>query len=141
MAEGALLVGAPLFLQRRYGSLRQYVRSIIETEFPHLDVSKIRSEDLEFVQVITFMYVVHGFFEDGHRAAKEAVRVFGRLKVKEFSIGRTEFAKDSQAVLLGRRLAEDLLQTIRDDGLRKLVASATSAGALVRVLIENLDHV
>src|SRR6266478_5550803 len=106
--------GAPLFLQRRYGAMRQYVRAIIEEQFPRLDVRRMESDDLEFIQLIAFVYILRGFFEDGHRAAKEAVRVFSDLDVHEFSIGSTKFSEDSEAVNLGRILSDQLLATIHD---------------------------
>jgi hypothetical protein len=135
-----ILSGAPLFLQKRYGSIKAYVRSIIETEFPRLDVEKIPREDLEFIQLIAFIYVLHSFIEDGHRAAKEAVRIFGELDVRKFSIGSSRFAEGSEAVLLGEQLARDLLERIQDQALRSLIAHSPSVSALVRKLFEGLEH-
>jgi hypothetical protein len=135
-----ILAGAPLFLQRRYGAIRQYVRAIIEEQFPRLDVRRMESDDLEFIQLIAFVYILRGFFEDGHRAAKEAVRVFSDLDVHEFSIGSTKFSEDSEAVNLGRRLSNQLLATIHDRELHSLIAHSDSVGELVHALVEGLGY-
>lgn len=135
-----ILAGAPLFLQRRYGAMRQYVRAIIEEQFPRLDVRRMESDDLEFIQLIAFVYILRGFFEDGHRAAKEAVRVFSDLDVHEFSIGSTKFSEDSEAVNLGRILSDQLLATIHDRELQSLIANSDSVGELVHALVEGLGY-
>jgi len=140
VSSSDILSGAPLFLQKRYGSIKAYVRSIIETEFPRLDIDKIPRADLEFIQLIAFVYVLHSFIEDGHRAAKEAVRIFGELDVPEFSIGSRRFAEGSEALILGEQLARDLLERIQDQDLRRLIAHSPSVGALVRELVEGLEH-
>lgn len=141
MAANDVLSGAPLFLQRRYGSIRGYVRSTIEVEFPKLDIDRIPRADLDFIQLIAFVYVLRAFFEDGHRAAKEAVDIFAELHVREFSIGSSRFAKGSDALVLGKALARDLLAKVHDNELRQLIAKSTSLGILVRDLLEGLGHV
>ena len=140
MPAGNILAGAPLFLQRRYGAIRQYVRAIIEEQFPRLDLRRIEGDDLEFIQLIAFVYILRGFFEDGHRAAKEAVRVFSDLDVHEFSIGSTKFSEDSEAVNLGRVTFRSATQTIHDRELRSLITDSDSVGELVHALVEGLDY-
>ena len=135
-----VLDGAPLFLQRRYGAMRQYVRAIIEEQFSRLDVRRMERDDLEFIQLIAFVYILRAFFEDGHRAAKEAVRVFGDLDVPEFSIGSTKFSEDSEAVNLGRILSDQLLDTVHDRELQSLIADSDSVGELVHALVEGLGY-
>jgi hypothetical protein len=120
--------------------MRQYVRAIIEEQFPRLDVRRMESDDLEFIQVIAFVYILRGFFEDGHRAAKEAVRVFSDLDVHEFSIGSTIFSEDSEAVNLGRTLSDQLLATIHDRELQSLITHSDSVGELVHDLVEGLGY-
>jgi type I restriction enzyme, R subunit len=115
-------------------------RSTIETEFPRLEVEKIPRADLEFIQLTAFVYVLHSFIEDGHRAAKEAVRIFGELDVREFSIGSSRFAEGSEALELGEQLARDLLARIKDQDLRRLIAHSSSVGVLVRTLLEGLEY-
>jgi hypothetical protein len=140
MPGADILSGAPLFLQRRYGAIRQYVRAIIEEQFPRLDIRRMESDDLEFIQLIAFVYILRGFFEDGHRAAKEAVRVFSDLNVHEFSIGSTKFSEDSKAVNLGRTLSTRLMATVHDRELRSLIAESDSVGELVHALVEGLGY-
>jgi len=140
MRGADILSGAPLFLQRRYGAIRQYVRAIIEEQFPRLDIRRMESDDLEFIQLIAFVYILRGFFEDGHRAAKEAVRVFSDLNVHEFSIGSTKFSEDSKAVNLGRTLSTRLMATVHDRELRSLIAESDSVGELVHALVEGLGY-
>lgn len=140
MPTGDILSGAPLFLQKRYGSIKAYVRSTIETEFPRLKVEEIPRADLDFIQLVAFVYVLHSFIEDGHRAAKEAVRIFGELDVREFSIGSSRFAEGSEALALGEQLARDLLARIRDQDLQRLIADSPSVGVLVRTLLEGLEY-
>jgi hypothetical protein len=135
-----ILAGAPLFLQRRYGAVRQYVRAIIEEQFPRLDIRRMQSDDLEFIQLIAFVYILRGFFEDGHRAAKEAVRVFSDLDVHEFTIGSTKFSQDSETVNLGRTLSHQLLATVHDRELQSLIADSDSVGELVHALVEGLGY-
>jgi hypothetical protein len=141
MPTGDILSGAPLFLQKRYGSIKAYVRSTIETEFPRLDIAKISRADLEFVQLIAFVFILRGFFEDGHRAAKEAVRIFGELDVTEFSIGSNRFAENSYALELGEELGRDLLARIDDRELRSLITSSSSLGELIHTLLSELEYV
>lgn len=129
-----LLKGAPLFLQKRYGSIRGHVKSVIETDYPKLDIRTVRSEDLEFIQMVAFIYVLQGFFFDGYRAANRTVEILNDLGVKDFSIGSSRFAPGSDAVLMGKKLAEQLLQQITDDSLRELITKATSIGQLIREL-------
>jgi hypothetical protein len=140
MPGAEILSGAPLFLQRRYGAIRQYVRAMIEERFPRLDIRRMETDDLEFIQLIAFVYILRGFFEDGHRAAKEAVRVFSDLDVHEFSIGSTKFSEDSEAVNLGRILSDKLLATIHDRELQSLIAKSDSVGELVDALVEGLGY-
>ena len=140
MPDTNILAGAPLFLQRRYGAVRQYVRAIIEEQFPRLDLRRMESDDLEFIQLIAFVYILRGFFEDGHRAAKEAVRVFRDLDVHEFSIGSTKFSEDSEAVNLGRKLSDQLLKTIHVRELQSLVRRSDSVGQLVHAIVEELGY-
>jgi hypothetical protein len=100
----------------------------------------MESDDLEFIQLIAFVYILRGFFEDGHRAAKEAVRVFSDLDVHEFSIGSTKFSEDSRAVNLGRTLSTRLMATVHDRELRSLIAESDSVGELVHALVEGLGY-
>lgn len=140
MPRAEILAGAPLFLQRRYGAIRQYVRALIEEQFPRLDLRKMESDDLEFIQLIAFVYILRGFFEDGHRAAKEAVRVFSGLDVHEFSIGSTRFSENSEAVNLGRKLSDRLLATVHNRELRTLIVESDSVGQLVHALVRGLGY-
>jgi hypothetical protein len=140
MASTDLLKGAPLFLQKRYGSIRAHVKSVIENEYPDLDQRSIPPEDIEFIQIIAFVYVLQGFFVDGHKAANSAVTILHDLGVQSFKIGSARFAPGSEAVMLGKRLAEQLLDQIKDQSLRLLISRATSLGELVRKLFEGLGH-
>jgi hypothetical protein len=140
MAFTDLLNGAPLFLQRRYGSIRAHVKSVIESEYPDIDQRSIPREDIEFIQVIAFVYVLQGFFVDGHKAAEGAVTILQDLGVHSFKIGSAQFAPRSEAVMLGKKLADQLLDQIKDESLRNLISTTTSLGELVRKLFEGLGH-
>lgn len=135
-----ILKGAPLFIQRRYNSIRAHVRSVLETEYPKVNLRRIPSEDLEFIQLIAFVFILRSFFSDGHKAAERAVKIFNDLGVQQFSIGRATFAPNSEAVLMGKKLADDLLMRIDDEALKKMIIEAKSLGELARELFEGLGH-
>jgi|SRR6266567_4989859 len=140
MALHDALAEAPLFLQRRYGSIRTYVRSIIDVEYPDLDIREISGEDIEFIQLVALIFVLHNFLDDGHKAAVRAVKILEELGVNSFTIGNTTFARDNEAVMRGRKLADELLQSISDESLKKLIVTTESLGVLVRELLEGLEN-
>src|SRR5438046_3103933 len=126
MALHDALEAAPLFLQRRYASIRTYVKSIIETEYPDFDVRSVSRENIEFVQLVALIFVLHNFLDDGHKAAVRAVKILQELGVNSFSIGNTKFASNNEAVMRGKRLAEELVDGIKDKSLQKLIVSSDS---------------
>lgn len=139
MPQDDVLAAAPLFVQRRYNSIRGYVRALIETEFPLVE-RRLSREDRELIQIASLIYTLHHFFEDGHHAARNAVRILRRLKISELRIGSQVFAENSEATLRGRRLADDLLSQIQNETVRNLIVSSSSLGHLVRALLLELDY-
>lgn len=138
MANPDFLRGAPLFLQRRYGSIRAYVRSIIEADFPSLEIRRIDPDDLDTIYLVVFVYVLREFFEDGYKAASDAVRVLQPFDIREFTIGSTTFSEGNEAVMRGRVLANDLLDRIHNEALKAMILRSESIGELVHNLVEFL---
>src|ERR1700680_4711435 len=134
-----VLAAAPLFVQRRYSAIRGYVRAVIETEFPRVE-GRLSREDQELVQIAALIYTLYNFFEDGHRAARDAVRILRRLDVAELRIGSQVFTDRSEATWRGRRLAEELLNQIDDKTMRDVITSSASLGQLVRACLLHLDY-
>lgn len=73
MAASDLLKDCPLFLQKRYSSLGQYVRSRIDTDVHGVESRDLSHEQLEMPQIISFVYVLTEFLRDSHLAAKKSV--------------------------------------------------------------------
>lgn len=141
MTASDLLKGCPLFLQKRYSSLGQHVRSVIETEFPDLDLRKVPREDIETLQLISFVFVLTSFFKDSHLAAKKSVDTFADLGVNEFRIGSASFHEGSESVEAGRILGEQMLESISDDGLRTHIRSSENLGELLAPMIQGIQNV
>jgi hypothetical protein len=62
------------------------------------------------------------------------------LGVDSFSIGNTTFARDNEAVMRGKKLADELLHSIEDESLQKLIVTTDSLGVLVHELLEGLEN-
>jgi hypothetical protein len=134
MATSDLLKGAPLFLQRRYSSLGPYVLSVIETEVDGIDPRDLSRDQIETIQLLAFIYTLHAFLEDSHRAVKATVATFSKLGVRKFNIGAAEFFEGSESVEISRRLGEALLESIPSEEIRKLLLGSDSLGELVKKL-------
>jgi hypothetical protein len=123
---------APKYLNDRSGSLRSYVQEVL---FPDRvrdlilrraskgekkrTITEIASV-VEEATLLAYVFVTHRTFIEGSKAAKNAVDTFEELGVPGFYLGTTYFSRRNEAVILGDKLAEQMLAEL-DDTAREII--------------------
>ena len=79
-----------------------------------------------------FVFSLKQFFEEGTRAAKEAVRVLNGLGIEKIYIGKKEYSKDNQNVNEGKILYEIMINTISDKQLKELIIKANYFSDIIK---------
>ena len=120
----------PAFIRRRFGALNSYVR---ESLFPAQDLDRLSRrrelprffsrearEVVDEATTLVFVFALYKMFLHGSEAAKETVDILEELNVPGFRLGSTLFEGRNENVLLGERLAGELLNSL-DPKARRLV--------------------
>lgn len=131
-----VIKGAPKYLIQRYISLNSYVwdslfppdgRGLI---FSKIKSSKERKEKLirmktivDEATVLVFIFITRKIFIEGSVASKNTVDTLEELGVKELFLGKKKFFKRNKNVVLGDKLAQRLLLTVKND-IKPLLTNA-----------------
>lgn len=138
----------PQPLRTRFNSLGNYVKTVFEGQGKNrLRKSKLTDEDIRFVQLAAFIYSINFFLREGTKAAQTAAETLEKLQVKNaniriegFNVGSTIFKKDNENTLLGRTLAESLMQSLAGTPLLKHIEQATSMSNLIKNLRDEMTR-
>lgn len=155
MNQNELLSGLPKFITTRFQSTSNYVW---ETLFPkhRLDYllykyksKKERREQYRRFRIVSeeaalmvFIFELNRFFLEGSKAAKNAVDTFRELQVEGFYIGKTLFKDRNENVMMGEKIAESLIQEIKNDEMKKLITGSKHYGEILdyyRLIISDLN--
>lgn len=101
----------PASVGRRFLWVGAFVSSVvaeIEAGTEHKGLSPQRMRTL---QLVTFIWLLGHFLEDGSKAAENAVAELKRLDIPRLRIGSTVFEEGNESVQLGRTLARELRKT------------------------------
>lgn len=131
-----VMKGAPRYITLRYGALNSYVwESLFPEDYRNRIFSDVRdpvARDFKFqrmksladeASLLVFIYVTKKVFEEGARAAKNAVDIFKELDIDEFYLGRSKFSGRNENVVLGDNLANELFALLSQDA-KKLISEA-----------------
>lgn len=137
MSNSDFLTGTPKLLTNRFNSVNKYVW---ETLFPEsvrieligrkttkserkIEIARLRSISDE-ASTLVFLFLINKFFNDGTKAAKQAVDTLRELNVPGFYIGSNFFSERNDKVLQGERIAKILLDSIQDQRVKDLVTKS-----------------
>jgi hypothetical protein len=123
----------PRQLQRRFESLGSYVKDVLERD-QGPGGGGLSRDHLAAIQLAAFVYSLREFLEEGTRAARSAAIVFESLGATRFRIGRTEFSRNNENTLLGRRLGANLVAALNDPELLRIMERATSLTSFIKTL-------
>lgn len=136
MSSTDFLSGAPKFITTRFNSVNKYVW---QTLFPEQTVKEQiikyktkpeRRKEInrlkgisEEASTVVFLFLINKFFTEGAKAARQAVDTFKDLGVDGFFIGGNYFSERNEKVIQGDKISEKLLNSIKDDKAKELVAN------------------
>jgi len=126
----------PLFIQRRLYPFRNYVsdklypaayiKQITKNKKP--DERKIILKNINLIitecSYACFIFSLKQFFEEGTRAAAEAVDVFTGLGIDSFYIGKKDYSKNNINVNEGKELYEIMMNAISSIQLKNLILNS-----------------
>lgn len=141
MSFQSVLSKAPLFLRKRFSSLREYTSKLLydharaRFKKDHFYWSKEndprRAKVIDQATLAYFIVLQKTFYERTTEASIETVNCFKDLDIPQFVIGSAQFYKNSEDVLRGKLLAEALIQHITDDIVKRIVNEAKYAKDIV----------
>jgi hypothetical protein len=70
---------------------------------------------------LTFIFLLNKFFNEGSKAAKDAVDTFREFEVEGFYIGGNYFSGRNEKVIQGEELSRQLLDAIKDEEVKALI--------------------
>lgn len=131
MNSNDFLSFTPKFLQSRFYSINKYVWDILVPRPADLLMRRKKNErkkELERIKsisneasIIVYIYLLNKFFKEGSSAAKSAVDTFKELNIEGFYIGQNYFSGRNNKVLQGERIAQVLLESIKDEKAKDLI--------------------
>lgn len=129
----------PQPLQKRFYSLGNYVEAAIE-EQEESKRKRLKREDISYIQLAVFVYSLNWLLREGTKAAQRSIEVLEDFGAAGFNVGSVAFRKDNENTLLGRRLAEKLIQSLENTSLLEHVRKAKSISALIKNLRDELSR-
>lgn len=137
MSASDFLIGAPIFLTKRFNSVSGYVW---ETLFPETlrndilrkektkigkrkELARLKSISDEATTIV-FLFLINKFFIEGARAAKQAVDTLKELKVEGFFIGNNYFSERNEKVVQGDEISQMLISSIQDKKAKDLITKS-----------------
>jgi hypothetical protein len=131
----------PLRLQNRFYSLGGYVKAVLdEADDEDKRETKLGNEEFSFIQLAVFIYSLDWFLREGTRAAKATVTTLEQFGYSGYSVGSTEFTRDSENTYLGENLANDLMNVLGDSRLARRIKEARNMPSLIRTLRGELSR-
>ncbi|HPT72842.1 MAG TPA: hypothetical protein PLE74_11255 [Candidatus Cloacimonadota bacterium] len=131
MSYQAVISKAPLFLRKRFSSLRDYTGKLlydharVKYSKDHLYWKKgndsRRAKIIDQAALAYFIVLQKTFYERTTDASKETVKCFKEFDIPEFVIGSAKFHENSEDVLRGDLLAEALFECITDENVKCIV--------------------
>lgn len=141
MSFQSVLSKAPLFLRKRFSSLREYTSKLLydharaRFKKDHFYWSKEndprRAKVIDQATLAYFIVLQKTFYERTTEASIETVNCFKDLDIHQFVIGSAQFYENSEDVLRGKLLADALIQYITDENVKQLVNQVKYAKDLV----------
>jgi hypothetical protein len=131
----------PSNLQRRFWSLAQYVRIVIEENEDSLpNYEKTRKDALDEITTVVFVVILSRFLHDGTEAAKRAVDAFKEVGLDSFFIGSAEFSGRNENVMLGEVLAKKLDDILLHAGIESHLITQYNIPSMALELRDHLKH-
>ena len=121
----------PYRLQRRFESFGNYVDGILGENEPK-GGWKLSQDDIDGIKLLTLIFALKVFLNQGTIITKQAIRVFGDLGAEGFTVGNTIFTNESEDTYRGERLAKDLNKLLAETNLNFLQEDTS----IYRVILE-----
>lgn len=123
----------PRTLRLRFDSIGGYVQTIVAENEESLPKSQhLRIEEIEAVKLVAFTYAVERLFREGAKAARTTVQELSKFNIRGFQVGQTVFEGENENVILGEKLADDLMKCFVGSKYGKLITSSSTLTELIR---------
>lgn len=129
----------PRPIQNRFNSLGEYVREVV-AELDENEKRRLTDDDLNVLQLAVFIYRLERFLREGTRAALSTIESLEALGLDNFTVGSITFTKDNENTLLGKDLADKLMDSIADSRLLRFIKRARSERALIQALRDEITN-
>lgn len=131
----------PYKFQLRFNSLSQNVNGLIQEEMDGLDSAiTLTQDDVQFIQLASFVYVVNKFLRAGTRTAREASRTFSIFGFSGFQVGSTYFSEHNENTQRGEVLANALWSSLADTSLPRYLSSSSNLKSLISIIIQEMSN-
>ena len=131
----------PNRLQKRFESLGNFVRGIIDEESSKLKTKIVLStEDVQLIQLAALIYSLDNFFRAGSSAARGAATIFEEFELSGFQVGLTNFTKENANTRRGDLLADKLSESIRNSVLGDFIRNSNSMRELISTMIREVKN-
>jgi hypothetical protein len=128
---------APKYISQRFYGINNYVwktwfpGDTLNERLKKLQSEKERTDELARLKdianeasLVILIVLLRSFFEEGTRAAIQAVDTFQELGIEGFQIGSKVFSGRNEDVMRGELLADKLEQMITTPGLSDLIKNS-----------------
>jgi hypothetical protein len=131
----------PNKLQKRFESLGNYVRGLIDEESSRLNTKIVLStEDIQLIQLAGLIYSLDSFFRAGSSSARSAATIFEEFELSGFQVGSTTFTKENINTRRGDLLADRLSESIRNSALGEVIRNSNSMRELISTMILGMNN-
>jgi hypothetical protein len=144
MNNNEILKDAPRYIVARFNAINNYTWRIM---FPDNDLTarlrtvqgrSKRAEELSRIKTIVseaslvvFIFLLRRFFNEGTRAAAQAVDTLKGVGIPALQIGSKTFTERNENVMMGEELAKNMIASIKDQKLLELIDNSFSASDII----------
>jgi len=129
----------PRPIRLRFDSIGGFVQTIIAEHEEGLTPSeRLSRDDRELIKLVVFAYALNQLFREGSAAARAAVDEFQRLGIPGFQIGSASFEGRNYNVMLGDKLAEQLMHCFDGTPLYDEIQNARGLSELTQTIIRKV---
>jgi len=97
-------------------------------------------QEVSELSELLLIYSLHDFFLKGTEAAKNAVKEFEHSDVAGFNIGNILYEGENENVMMGVKLAENMMECIGDERVSSIIKNAHSMHQIVNKYKELRDE-
>lgn len=120
----------PYRLQRRFESFGNYVDGILSENEPKGGWN-LSQEDIDGIKLLTLIFALKVFLNQGTIIAKQAIRVFDNLGAEGFTVGNTIFTNESKDTYRGEELSKELNKLLAENNQQGLLQENKSISRII----------